>query len=301
MNSPKYAAVSFGEILWDNLPSGSRPGGAPMNVAYHLQKMGLPAALISRTGSDKKGQALRQVLIDNGLTTAFIQEDQLYPTGVVDAHIQPNNEVLYDIIQPVAWDFIDVREGHHELAAYARFFICGSLSARNSVSCHTLFSLIEAAAFTVVDINLRPPHFNKEMISRLLESADLLKLNEHELTLISSWFKELADEEDQVKLLQDRFSISTIVVTKGGEGALVCKDNEILRHKGFSIKLADTVGSGDAFLAGYLFQISRGTVPKECLRFANAMGAYIASREGACPAYGLENIEQLLEQDEMQS
>ncbi|HET7897882.1 MAG TPA: PfkB family carbohydrate kinase, partial [Flavisolibacter sp.] len=107
MNQP-FDAVCFGEILWDVLPSGPKPGGAPMNVAYHLQKQGLQTALISRVGTDQRGEDLLAVLQQNSIATDFIQRDREHPTGVVNATVHENNEVTYEIVHPVAWDFIEL-------------------------------------------------------------------------------------------------------------------------------------------------------------------------------------------------
>lgn len=285
-----FDAVCFGEILWDVLPTGAKPGGAPMNVAYHLQKLGLEAALISRVGKDKRGKDLLAVLRQNGVTTDYVQTDANHDTGIVNATIHESNEVTYEIVHPVAWDFIGLEEGLTALVQTAKFFIYGSLAARDKTTSKTLWQLVEAAQTKVVDINLRPPHFSKELVEKLLQSADILKLNEHELPLITSWFSSVEKDEEQVKFLQDRFSISTIIVTKGGDGALVCSNGHIYTHPGYKIKVADTVGSGDAFLAGFLAKTNEGVDIAERLQFANSVGAFIASKEGACPAYQVSEI-----------
>lgn len=286
-----FDAVCFGEVLWDILPTGAKPGGAPMNVAYHLQKMGQQTAMISRVGNDERGNELLSILQRAGLTTDYVQRDKEHWTGIVNATLHETNEVSYEIVQPVAWDFIAIEEALPAMVAAAQFFIYGSLAARDVASAQTLWQLMEQAQKRVVDINLRPPHFKKEVVEKLLHSADILKLNEHELPLISAWYHELKKEKDQVKALQDRFSIATIIVTKGGEGAMVCEDGKIYTHPGYKITVADTIGSGDAFLAGFLAKTREGAPIEKRLQFANALGAFIASKEGACPAYSLEEVE----------
>lgn len=285
-----FNAVCFGEILWDVLPSGAKPGGAPMNVAYHLQKLGLQAALISRVGMDERGEELVAILAQNGLTTDYVQRDADHATGVVNATLHESNEVTYEIVHPVAWDFIALENGLIELVSTAQFFIYGSLAARDKTTSATLWQLVEAAETKVVDINLRPPHYSKEMVEKLLQSADILKLNENELPLIASWYASLESDDEKVKFLQDRFSISTIIVTKGGEGAMVCMDGKIYSHPGYKINVADTIGSGDAFLAAFLAKTKEGAGMEERLQFANSLGAFIASKQGACPAYEVNEI-----------
>jgi len=294
MQKALYEAICFGEILWDVLPSGAKPGGAPMNVAYHLQKLGIPTAMISRVGKDERGEQLLQLLQNNSIDVDFIQKDEQHSTGIVNATIRPNNEVLYDIVYPVAWDFIEWKQELSDMVEKARFFVYGSLAARNKTSCQTLLKLREAAHTKVVDINLRPPHFNQKLIEDMLKGADIVKLNEHELFLISRWYKELKEMDEQVKFLQDKFFIPIVIVTKGGEGAMVCKEGNVLTHKGFPVKVADTVGSGDAFLAAFLSGIFKEGDMEGCLQYANALGAFIASKEGACPAYQLEEVSRIM-------
>ena len=289
--NPTVDALCFGEVLWDILPTGEMPGGAPMNVAYHLQKQGLQTAMVSRVGKDERGEKLVSILRQNGLTTSYIQLDESFQTGIVKATLHPNNEVSYEIVQPVAWDFITLEKGLPELAGGAPFFVYGSLAARNQTTAQTLWQLVEKANTKVVDINLRPPHFSKETVERLLRSADILKLNEHELPLIANWYGPAEKGEEQVKALQDRFSIPTIIVTRGGDGAMVCHNGTIYRHPGFRVTVADTIGSGDAFLAGFLAKTKEGKSIDDRLQFANALGAFIASKKGACPAYSPEEVE----------
>jgi fructokinase len=288
-----YQVVCFGELLWDLLPSGARPGGAPMNVAYHLHKLGLQPALISRVGRDERGQGLLDVLARQGLPLTFIQEDPAQPTGVVHATIGANHEVSYDIVEPVAWDFIQGEERLTALVQGAEFFVFGSLAARQVPSRNTLFELIEAAAFRVADINLRAPHYSREVLESLLRQTNLLKLNEHELPIIAGWSQELSGMEEQVQLVQDRFRIPTIVVTMGGKGALLNKEGTVTRHPGYKVAVEDTVGSGDAFLAGFLSGTKQGLGAAECLQFANAMGAFVATKSGACPDYEVTEVREL--------
>lgn len=285
-----FDAVCFGEILWDVLPTGAKPGGAPMNVAYHLKKLGLQTALVSRIGNDKRGEDLLSLLQQNSVETSYIQKDTTHQTGVVNATIHESNEVTYEIVHSVAWDFISLEDSLADLVKSAQFFIYGSLASRDRTTSETLRQLVEAAQTRVVDINLRPPHFSKELVETLLRSADVLKLNEHELPLITSWFTDLKGDEETVKFLQERFSIPTIIVTKGGDGAMVCNNGRIYTHPGYKVKVADTVGSGDAFLAGFLAKTKEGLSMEERLQFANSLGAFIASKEGACPAYKVDEI-----------
>lgn len=289
-----HKVVCYGEILWDVLPTGAKPGGAPMNVAYHLHKLGMNPAVITRIGNDDWGRQLQQLLQQQGVSTEYMQVDQQESTGLVNAYLKENNQVEYDIVYPVAWDFIAWQDEFESLLEEAAYFVFGSLAARNEVSKKTLFQLLESAKTKVLDINLRPPHFSKTAIEELLGKADILKLNDQEVELISGWYETNNDIIEQVQIVQDRFSIETILVTRGDKGALVNNNGVIAKHDGYKVKVADTVGSGDAFLAGYLSKVSNGASIESALSFANALGAFIATQSGACPEYNLKMLEEVM-------
>ena len=102
----QIAVVCFGEILWDILPTGAKPGGAPMNVAYHLKKLGIDPLLIARVGLDDYGRRLIDLLGNAGIDTDYSQMDTTKETGIVYAKPNEFDEVVYDIVYPVAWDFM---------------------------------------------------------------------------------------------------------------------------------------------------------------------------------------------------
>lgn len=296
-SSSQYQVVCFGEVLWDILPSGAVPGGAPMNVAYHLQKLGAHPALITCIGLDDYGNRLVDMLSNSGVFTEYLQVDYNHDTGLVYANVNDQHEVVYDIVFPSAWDFIKWKEEYKDLVKGAKYFVYGSLTSRNEVSRDTLFQLLDIAQTKVLDINLRPPHFNRSQVEDLLKKADILKMNQAELELITGWFSHFQSIEDRMKLLQNRFDIKTLIVTMGSSGALVNDNGTIFRHPGFTVEVADTIGSGDAFLAGFLRQLLKGFSVEETLAFSSAIGAFIATQRGACPSYAVEQITDLINSD----
>jgi len=285
-----HQVVCFGEVLWDILPNNSVPGGAPMNVAYHLQKLGKQAAVITRIGSDKMGRQLQKIFSGYGVCTDFFQIDENIPTGKVYAEFKENNEVTYDIVKPSAWDLIEWRDELMPLIKNAEYFVFGSLSTRAQQSKRTLFTCLETANTKVLDINMRPPHYNKNIVEELLLKANILKLNLAELHLITGWFTDYTNDEDRIKLLREKFDLDVVIVTKGGDGAILNIGSQFYSHPGYVVEVADTVGSGDAFLAGTISRLIDGSPPKETLDFASRLGAFVASRKGACPDYELQDI-----------
>jgi len=293
--SSQAEVVCFGEVLWDILPSGPLPGGAPMNVAYHLKKLGAASALISRVGVDDYGKDLIKIFSLQGLSTEYVDVDYEHDTGLVYANPNEHNEVVYDIVFPSAWDFIGWNDEFSSLVENSKFFVYGSLTSRSKTSRNTLERLLEIAKTKVLDINLRPPHFNRRQVAYLLKKSDILKMNIAELELITGWFSKFNSVEDRIKLIQDRFKINTVIVTMGGDGAIVNDNGILYRHPGFKVIVADTIGSGDSFLAGFLNQLLNGAVVKKALDYASAVGALIATKPGACPEYDSKEVEDLIQ------
>ena len=293
-NVNNHKVVCFGEVLWDILPSGAVPGGAPMNVAYHLHKQQKNPALITSIGIDERGEELIKIFSGYGVCTDFFQVDYEHDTGKVFAEPNEHNEVVYEIVKPVAWDYIKWEDDFYKLVSQAEFFVFGSLAARNDVSKKTLLQLLESAKNKVLDINLRAPHYNRRIVEELLSKADFLKLNIAELELITGWFSSFTAIEDRVKSITDKFNIQNIVVTMGGDGAILFYNGNAYLHKGYKVKIADTVGSGDAFLAGLTAKLLDNTTPAKALEFASGLGAFIATKNGACPNYSLAEVDNLI-------
>lgn len=284
-------AVCFGEVLWDILPTGAKPGGAPMNVAYHLNHLGINAKIISKVGDDEKGKKLLEFLTENQVATELVQTSTDYATGTVIATPGPANEMQYDIVKPVAYDFIDVQEAATNAVKNAGCFVFGSLAARAKHSRDTLLELISLAKTKVLDINLRAPHYQQEVLESFMNHADILKLNEHELEIVSDWYADISKFEDKVRLISDRYQIRQILVTKGGDGAVYFNGESFFNHPGFKVQVADTVGSGDSFLAAFLSKYFANAQPQDCIEFACKLGAFVASQTGGCPHYEIKEEE----------
>lgn len=283
--------ICFGEILWDNLPTGRLAGGAPMNVAYHLRKLGIDASLISRIGYDKAGEDLVDFVSSIGIPPKHIQLDYQQQTSEVIGTLGANNEMSYDIVFPTAWDFIEWKEELNKVLTETDIFLFGSLATRNEVTKNTLMRLLESSKYTAFDVNLRAPHYSQKAIEELLYKADLVKVNENEIVILGDWFTTFKSEEDQAKALLEKFNVNELIITKGGEGSAYYSADQILHQKSHKIEVKDTVGSGDAFLAGFLAEKLKGNTVDNAFKFANTLGAFIATKAGACPDYELHQLE----------
>lgn len=290
------SVICFGEVLWDILPTGQQPGGAPFNVAVHLHQLGQQVELISRVGDDELGRELLAFIESKGLSTAHVQQGHTHLTGVVKANVDDANEVVYKIVQPVAWDYIQYEPALAELVAQADVLVYGSLVARQSGSRETLYRLLENAQFRVFDVNLRPPHYTKEITKYLLDKSHLVKMNHHELAEIMEWFGRgpVHDRAEAMQWLAERYQLQAVCVTCGADGAMLWTGGRLYRAPGLPVQVRDTIGSGDAFLAALLKGWLAAEEPEAMLRFACAAGALVATHQGATPTITAADVTELL-------
>lgn len=291
----KLSLLSFGEVLWDLFPTGPVVGGAPLNVAWHAQQLGLSSRMISRVGEDKEGHELISFLKEKGLANDFVQVDHNYPTGRVIVTLKSNDSPVYEIVHPVAWDFIQLQSEAKLSAAGCDAFVFGSLACRSDKNKKTLYALLEETTLPVFDVNLRAPFFSKRLISDLLKKARIVKMNDEELELISGWKNLKGNEQERIAKLRHQYHHDVVIVTKGGKGAVCCTTDGFYSHPGYKINVRDTVGSGDAFLAGFVSQYLQLKPLENCLEFAGAMGAFVATQKGATPSLDLKQISILVD------
>ena len=296
MRKEKYKnIICFGEVLWDVLPSGAKPGGAPLNVAIHLKKQGINPTLISKIGSDKNGDNLIEFLEDSELKTDTIQKDTKLPTSEVLVHLDENKNATYEICEPVAWDNILINPEIINIAKTADLIIYGSLASRNKTTRNTLLRILEEhSAIRLVDINLRTPYDNREWIEELLNISDFAKLNDDELIKIAGWNNKSGNEEELIRWFSDHFFCLTVCVTRGANGAVLFINNNFYSHSGFKVNAVDTVGAGDSFLASLVVNLFKNIHPEKALEKACATGAFVASQSGAVPDYSGKEIEKII-------
>jgi len=241
MNQPDIGI--FGEVLFDHFPDGKRVlGGAPFNVAWHLQAFGQNPHFISRVGRDAQGDQVRQTMTDWGMDTAALQADPTRPTGKVNIQFI-DGEPEYDIQQDCAYDAIE----SVELSGGFDFLYHGSLALRDKTSAAALAKLKANHPRTLfIDVNLRSPWWNIDHLVALLGDADWVKLNQHELSLLNEHAK---PDDDLARGFIKRFGLHGLILTQGSAGASIYTD--VGDH--FSIApepdsdVIDTVGAGDAF------------------------------------------------------
>ena len=285
MNSGKnLKAVAYGEVLWDVFPTHKKIGGAPLNVALRMKSFGVESAIISKVGSDADGKEIVSFLSEKGIETDTIQISEEYKTGVVNVMINEKGNASYDILYPSAWDKIALNEDIKKKVSDADVFIFGSLICRDEESRQTLNALLDEAKYKVFDANLRAPYYTTDVLIELMMKADFIKLNDEELFEISRKLDSPYNSfEQNIKFIADKTNSKQVCVTKGAFGAVLYYDDKFYYNSGYFIKVVDTVGAGDSFLASLIVRLLRGKSPQKSLNYACAIGALVAGEEGANP------------------
>jgi fructokinase len=291
----KIKAVCFGEILYDVFPDEERIGGAPLNVAARLSSLGVNSKIISKIGTDQKGEQIIAFLKEQGVETSNVFKDPQYPTGVVNVNLSKSGSATYEIAHPAAWDKIQVTQENQKAVEEADIFIFGSLVCRDEVSRNSLFELLPIAQYKILDFNLRPPHYTRELLCDLINKADFIKFNDDELfeiaEILGSPYHSL---EQNLRFIAERSTAKTICVTKGRHGAVLLKDGKLYYNSGFKITVEDTVGAGDSFLASLLAKLFEGEPVQVALDYACAVGALVAGEKGANPKLDPRKVKEFI-------
>ncbi len=288
--------VCFGEVLWDVLPTEKIAGGAPMNVSIRLQSLGINAKMISKIGNDELGKELLNIIKEKNVDTSLIQTDFTHSTGEVLVKLDDKGSATYTIVYPSAWDSILITKENIDAVREADAFVFGSLASRNTISRNTLLTLLKEAKYKIFDINIRSPFYSIEFLKELMDLSDFVKLNDDELLKVAQALGSKTDTiEDNILFLSKLTNTRTICITKGKDGAILYAENQFYRNKGFAVTVADTIGAGDSFLAALLSEILHTNDYQKAVEFACAVGALVASCNGANPVITNKEIESILQ------
>lgn len=300
MNTDFYA---FGEILWDCLPSGRHAGGAPFNVTAHLAQIGVSASLISCIGRDSLGDEILQVGKDKGVNTEFVTRARIgLATGTVLVTVDTKGNATYELVQPAAWDEIRVPAEALQAVSKSRALVYGSLAGRSPYNLEQLARLLEVQGpLKFFDVNLRPPFADPPLVMELAKRAHVLKLNDGEVGQLAHWLRTGDLVPDTPRSLNaiavacatiaEATNASHICVTMAEEGAAMWDRGNLVTAPAPKVVVKDTVGAGDAFMAGLMVGLTRGNETKKVLENACRLGAFVASHHGATPLFPAEIIE----------
>jgi fructokinase len=281
--------VCVGETLWDVLPGGESLGGALFNVAAHLAKLGARASLLTCVGDDSRGRAARAKAEQYAIDVSLWQADAEFPTGIAQAELQPDGSATYCFPAPSAWDLIALSEDARKMAAAADAVVFGTLAQRSTISRESIRELCSLASFTVLDLNLRSPHFDRKLVIESLALADMVKVNNDECRQVADWLNCAATPRAVAQRLQTEFDVSSLCVTAGAQGAwLRTAAGEYQVEAPPVEKVVDTIGAGDSFLAMLLFELLRGSEPQAALARAARLASIVVGAAGAVPDYAID-------------
>ncbi|MES9942603.1 MAG: carbohydrate kinase [Candidatus Thiodiazotropha sp. 6PLUC2] len=277
MNNKKL--IIFGEVLYDCFPGGEKVlGGAPFNVAWHLQAFGQSPSFVSRVGRDSEGDTILRTMSRWGMETEGVQQDADHATGKVTITIN-HGEPSYEIVADAAYDFIDPLP-LQDTACDTLYH--GSLGLRNSIARSALDQLKKSGAETIfLDVNLRPPWWNRKEILDWVSQADWVKLNRHELEQLLGQSSDLLSQAMDFKTT---YGLQGVIVTRGEKGAIVLAGNgdrplEIVPEP--ILETVDTVGAGDAFTSVILLGLMKQWSLESSLKRAQAFASAIVGQRGA--------------------
>lgn len=285
----QFVIVGIGEALWDVLPTGKKVGGAPANFAFHASQFGLEAYAISALGKDALGEELESELKKNGLGLILPKVD--YPTGTVQVTLDAQGVPSYEICTGVAWDNIPFTPEMEALAKRTTVVCFGSLAQRSEVSRDTITRFVTAMPQTedtlkIFDINLRQNFYDKKIIEDSLRMANVLKLNDEEIVVVSRLlgYGE-ADATDVCQALIRDYGLKMVILTCGACQSIVCTETEVSVVPTPKCEVIDTVGAGDSFTGSFAAGIIKGIPVAKAHELAVKVAGYVCTQPGAMPRY----------------
>lgn len=292
MSAGNYTVIGLGELLWDIFPQGKQLGGAPANFAYITSLLGDHGIVASRVGADELGEEATRQLQHLRLPTDFLQIDSRYPTGTVNVRVDRQGQPQYEIAQHVAWDFLELTREWRTLAGQASAICFGTLAQRSPTSRRVIvefLKVVRPSAIRVFDVNLRQNYFSADVVLDSAKRAQIIKLNHEELPRVLELLdaptnvRESADARMRADWLLGKSGAGLICITRGECGSLLLSRDGCHEHAGLRIKVADTVGAGDAFTAALVHHYLRRASLETMNEAANQMGAWVAGQVGATP------------------
>lgn len=293
LSSAAPLVIGLGEAVWDLFPDSRRAGGAPGNVAYQVQQLGGRAVVATRFGRDDAGRALADHLAVEGLDLSLVQWDESLPTGAVTVHLEDPAHPHYTIHAPATWDNLEATPELLDAARHADAICFGTLAQRSPASRETIHRLLAAAApncLIVYDINLRQHYYDRQWIERSLAASKIAKLNHEEIRTIAPLLDLPAPPTEFARAILERTAVEAVCVTRAEDGCLIVTASETIEIPGERVKVVDAVGSGDAFSAAMIMALLRGWPLSKAARFANRIGALMATKPGATPRIADEYV-----------
>jgi fructokinase len=290
--------VGIGEVLWDVIGDKEHLGGASFNFAAHAGGLGHEVYFVSGVGSDERGDRVLACMDQMRLSTRFVRRVEGHPTGIASVSLDATGQPSFHLERPAAYDFpelsgADLRE---LLASSPDWIYYGTLHQMSPQAREVTTRLLDASCGTrrFYDINLRPSCYEPQLVRDLMSQATVVKLNDEEVPVVDHICgRSHSSLEEFCRDYAAEFGWESVCVTRGAEGCVLLVGDEWVSAPGYSVKVVDTVGAGDAFAAGFLHGLGCGWPAARVADFANRVGALVASRPGATPAWTTDEIRTL--------
>lgn len=290
--------VGLGEILWDMYPDGKYVGGAPANAAIHVQRLGGKGIIASAVGRDPLGREILDYLMTQGMERQYIQRISTMPTGTVKVVLDSSGKPSFSCSENTAFDEMHWNEALRDLAYWADAVIVGTLAQRKPISKKTIQQFLShTRGLRVYDVNLRGWDLEiQKTVRETLKKVDVIKLNETELTMLQKAFGSTDDAVSFLNRLIAEFELSLASLSLGAEGCLLTDGSHTIHVPGIPGTVVDTTGCGDAFTAGMVIKLLEEAPLEEIAQFANALGAFVATKKGAAPFYSIQELEAFIQE-----
>lgn len=282
--TPRIVAV--GEVLWDMLPSGRQLGGAPGNFVCHARALGAEGRLITQVGDDALGREVVERFVAKRISTETIGVDPMAPTGTVSVELSAEGQPTFTIHEGAAWDRLGVGDGATRAAAACDAICFGTLGQRSPVARESIRRLVSQApvkSLRILDINLRAPYFDREVVEQSLRLANVLKLNDQELPILAGMLGLHGSVDEMLADLLGRCDLRLVALTRGAEGSIVLTPEGRSECAGLATDVVDTIGAGDSFTAAVALGVLKGWELDRINLAANRVAAYVCSQAGATP------------------
>lgn len=270
-------------------------GGATINVAAGISRIGAPSALITITGDDETSEFVRSELKKEGVDLDYsIYAPEKRVSGVYVHLTEACERIFKDYIDETPDLQVTPEQLNEEAFQRASVFNICSGTMFHPTALETTRKAVELAlkndVMIAIDANIRPLRWSDEETCRntirsFFKSADILKLADEELLFLTET-KDLQSGLDALK----NMDIPIILVTVGENGTYAVLNGEITLVPTIEIEPVDTTGAGDAFMAGVLRYVHYNGLPSnqeqllKCVSFANRLGAYASTKAGALTA-----------------
>lgn len=300
-----YDVTGLGELLIDFTTNGrldgkpnysGNPGGAPINVAAAIVRLGGSSAYLSKVGNDALGKFLIETLDDMSIESKGVKVDDVHNTTLAFVDNAPNGDRSFSFYRKYCADaFYGVEDVNDEIIVESKILQLGSLMVSTDFGYNATMHAIEIAKKNNVMISYDPNlRYNiwehKENIipysEKLLSFADIVKMSETEAEAYTGVKDELESSELLLKKYPD---IKLLLITLGDKGAIYRTKKLFGKVDSIKVQAIDTTGCGDAFTGGVLSGLLAINKPisklsqDEIIKISKkgcAIGAYVATKFG---------------------